>query len=187
MDKTVRKTVRNMVFVVVGMFGFGFALVPIYDVFCEVTGLNGKTASSAYEAEEVRIDTSRVVTVQFVASNNDGMPWAFKPDVREIEVHPGEATSTEFFVRNPRANTMIAQAVPSVVPFKAAAYFHKTECFCFSQQRLEGGQEMMMPLRFIVDVDLPKEVSIITLAYTLFDVTDKFDITEKIEVAQASI
>lgn len=181
MDKTIKKTVRQMLFVVVGMFGFGFALVPIYDVFCDVTGLNGKTSSTAYEAEDVRIDTSRIVKVQFIASNNDGMPWTFKPSVQEIEVHPGEATSTEFFVRNPRSQAMTAQAVPSVVPFKAAEYFHKTECFCFSQQSLEGGQEMMMPLRFIVDVDLPKEVRTITLAYTLFDVTDK------VEVAQASI
>lgn len=175
MDKPVKKTVRQMLLITVGMFGFGFALVPLYDVFCDITGLNGKTSDTAYEAVDVAVDTSRSVTVQFVATNNENMPWEFKPVVSSMKVHPGEVASTEFFARNPRATAMTAQAVPSLVPFKAAEYFHKTECFCFNQQPLDGKSETMMPLRFIVDVDLPKEVKTITLAYTLFDVTEKFD------------
>ena len=175
MDKPVKKTVRQMLLIVVGMFGFGFALVPLYDVFCDITGLNGKTSDTAYEAVDVVVDTSRTVKIQFVATNNENMPWEFKPTVSSMNVHPGEVASTEFFARNPRSVAMIAQAVPSLVPFKAAEYFHKTECFCFNQQPLEAKTETMMPLRFIVDVDLPKEVKIITLAYTLLDVTEKFD------------
>ncbi len=174
MESSVKKTVRNALFATVGMFAFGFALVPIYDVFCDITGLNGKTSDSPYTAVDVAVDTSRNITVQFVATNNENMPWEFKPAVSSMVVHPGEAVSTEFFVRNPKPVSMVAQAVPSVVPFKAAEYFHKTECFCFNQQPLDGRSETLMPLRFIVDVDLPKDVKTITLAYTLFDVTESF-------------
>lgn len=174
MQKNIKHTVSRMLLIVVGMFGFGFALVPLYDVFCDITGLNGKTSDTPYQAVDVAVDKSRTVKVRFFATNNDGMPWEFKPAVSSIEVHPGEAVTTEFFARNPRPVAMIAQAVPSVVPFEAAAYFHKTECFCFNQQPLEGKGETLMPLQFIVDVDLPETVSTITLAYTLFDVTDKF-------------
>ena len=174
MQQSIKKTVRNSLLVTVGMFAFGFALVPIYDIFCDITGLNGKTSDTAYQAVDVAVDTSRRVTVQFVATNNENMPWEFKPAVSSIVVHPGEAVSTEFFARNPRPVAMVAQAVPSVVPFKAAEYFHKTECFCFNQQPLDGRTETLMPLQFIVDVDLPKDVKTITLAYTLFDVTENF-------------
>lgn len=167
-----QKMVFKLLFVVVGMFGFGFALVPLYDVFCEVTGINGKTADKAYEAVDVKIDTSRLITVQFVATNNDKMSWDFKPQVTTIKVHPGELTNTSFFAKNPSDQRMVAQAIPSVSPGRAAEFFHKTECFCFNQQILAGGEAIDMPLRFIVDQDLPKDIHKITLAYTLFDVTD---------------
>ena len=121
----------------------------------------------------MKITKSLSIKVQFLATNNDGMAWKFKPATTEIRVHPGELVETEFFAKNPAGHTMVAQAVPSLVPFKAAEYFHKTECFCFNQQTLAGGQEILMPLRFIVDQDVPKDVHTITLAYTLFDVTDK--------------
>lgn len=173
----VQSTVKRMLLIVVGMFAFGFALVPLYDVFCEVTGLNGKTAGK-YETTDTAIDTSREVKVQFVTTNNDGMIWDFKPTVAEIVVHPGELVSTEFYARNPKRFAMTAQAVPSLVPFNAAEYFHKTECFCFNQQSLQAGEEVNMPLRFIVDKDLPKNVRTITLAYTLFDVTGKNELAQ---------
>lgn len=182
MNRPVAKTVQRLLVVTVAMFGFGFALVPLYDVFCDLTGLNGKTAARPYEATNAEVDRSRSIKVQFLATNNDGMAWQFKPTTTEIRVHPGELVATEFFVRNPAGHTMVAQAVPSLVPFKAAEYFHKTECFCFNRQTLAGGQEMLMPLRFIVDQDVPKDVHTITLAYTLFDVTDKASTT----VAQAN-
>jgi len=154
------------------MFFFGFALVPLYDVFCDITGLNGKTNQQAYVSVEDLIDTSRNVKVQFVATNNESMPWEFKPEVFELSVHPGEEIKTTFYAKNPRAYAMTAQAIPSVSPGKAAAYFHKTECFCFNNQLLAAGQSTDMPLSFIVDRDLPKSVHTITLSYTLFDITE---------------
>lgn len=166
-----RKLVLRLLFVIVGMFGFGFALVPLYDLFCDVTGLNGKTNSEAYLPVAELIDTSREVKVQFIATNNANMRWEFRPDVFELKVHPGEEITTTFFARNPSGKVMVAQAIPSVSPGKAAAYFHKTECFCFNQQQLAGGEAIDMPLRFIVDRDVPKDVNTITLSYTLFDVT----------------
>lgn len=164
--------ITKLALVVAGMFGFVFfVMVPLYDVFCEVTGLNGKTNAEAYEAIEVGVDTSREITVQFVASNNDQMSWKFEPNTTTIKVHPGEATSISYFAKNPTQGEMVAQAIPSVSPGRAAEYFHKTECFCFNQQTLAGGESLDMPLRFIVDQDLPKDIKTITLSYTIFDVT----------------
>ena len=171
-----RKLILRLLMVVVGMFGFGFALVPLYDLFCDVTGLNGKTNTSAYLPVAELVDTSREVKVQFIATNNENMRWEFRPDVFELRVHPGEEITTTFFARNPSAAVMVAQAVPSVSPGKAAAYSHKTECFCFNQQLLEGGEAIDMPLKFIVDRDVPNDVNTITLSYTLFDVTETADI-----------
>ena len=179
MDKPVKKTVRQMLLIVVGMFGFGFALVPLYDVFCDITGLNGKTSDTAYEAVDVVVDTSRTVKIQFVATNNENMPWEFKPTVSSMNVHPGEVASTEFFARNPRSVAMIAQAVPSLVPFKAAEYFHKTECFCFNQQPLAADASAELPLIFYVDADLPASINTLTLSYTLYDITDKQAVSAK--------
>lgn len=173
LSSTIKRTVLKLVLVVGGMFGFGFALVPLYDVFCQVTGLNGKTSGEVYEAVDVKVDTTRTVKVQFVATNNDGMTWAFGPQDTMLDVHPGAPTSTSFFASNPEARLMVAQAIPSVAPARAAEYFHKTECFCFNQQTLHAGEKIDMPLRFIVDQDLPKDVHTITLTYTLFDVTQR--------------
>ena len=171
-DKAVTQLVKKLVLLVAAMFAFGFALVPIYDVFCDLTGLNGKTANSAYEAVDVVVDTSRTVTVQFIASNNDQMNWAFKPSISQLKVHPGEKINTHFYAKNPSVKTMHGQAIPSISPGRAAEYFHKTQCFCFNQQTLLGGEEVEMPLQFIVDQDLPRDVKTITLSYTLFDVSD---------------
>jgi cytochrome c oxidase assembly protein subunit 11 len=157
------------------MFGFGFALVPIYDVFCEITGLNGKTAGrSTYDAATVEVQEERLVTVQFTANNNAGMSWEFYPMVNQVQVHPGELTTVKFYARNPTGKTMIGQAVPSVVPFVAADYLHKTECFCFTQQTLAGGETIEMPLLFYIDQAIPADVHKLTLSYTLFDVTANF-------------
>jgi len=159
----------------VGMFGFGFALVPLYDVFCDITGLNGKTGGRyTYEAVEVEVNEERLVTVQFRAMNNAGMSWQFEPVESQVEVHPGELTEVMFYARNPSANAIVGQAVPSVSPFRAADYLHKTECFCFSQQTLAAGEDISMPLLFFIDQDIPEEVTKLTLSYTLFDVTANF-------------
>lgn len=158
----------------VGMFVFAiWVMPPMYDVFCEITGLNGKTGGR-YEATEAGIDTSRTVRVQFVATNNAGMPWEFKPNIRTIRVHPGEQTRIDYVAKNPTERAMIGQAIPSLVPFSATNYFHKTECFCFEQQPLNAGEDAELPLFFIVDRDIPEDVHTITLSYTLFDVTERY-------------
>ena len=164
-----RRLVIRLCVVVVAMFGFGFALVPIYDVMCQAFGINGKTAG-AYAGSQV-VDEARQVRVQFLATNAADMVWEFRPEADEVEVHPGNSTQMLFIAYNPTDKPMTAQAIPSVAPSKAAAYFHKTECFCFTQQVLQPGERIEMPVRFIVDRDLPADVRHLTLAYTLFDVT----------------
>lgn len=157
----------------VAMFLFAiFIMPPLYDAFCEVTGIGGKTGGQ-YEAEDVVVDESRTVRIQFIATNNAGMPWEFEPVIDEVRVHPGEPTPVRFYAHNPTDRDMVAQAIPSVSPGNAARHFLKTECFCFNRQPLASGEEAELPLVFIVDQDLPKAVRTITLSYTLFDVTDR--------------
>ena len=153
------------------MFGFGFALVPLYDVFCDLTGLNGKRAATAATAEAAQIDLSRQVVIEFIARPNKQMPWVFKPEITRMTVHPGEIHLMNYLAENPTSRMIVGQAVPSVSPGQAALYFHKIECFCFTQQQLAGGKNMLMPLQFYVDPALPSQFSTITLSYTLYDVT----------------
>lgn len=174
-----RRLVIRLLLVVAAMFAFGFALVPIYDVMCQAFGINGKTAG-AYDGAQ-SIDVSRRVRVQFLATNAADMVWEFRPLGDEVLVNPGVSTEMLFVAHNPTDRPMTAQAIPSVAPSKAAAYFHKTECFCFSQQVLQPGERIEMPVRFIVDRDLPADVHHLTLAYTLFDITAR-----KPPVAQVS-
>lgn len=165
-----RKLIKRLLLLVVAMFGFGFALVPIYDVMCKQLGINGKTSSEAYTGEQAVVET-RSVRVQFLATNNADMVWEFQPKADELVVHPGAVNEMLFVASNPTEHVMRAQAIPSIAPSVAAAYFHKTECFCFTQQELQPGERIEMPVRFIVDRDLPKDVHHLTLAYTLFDIT----------------
>lgn len=166
-------TVAKLVAVSVAMFAFVFVvMVPLYDVLCDALGINGKTSGQAYTAVEAVADKSRTVTVQFVATNNEGMPWEFGPTTTAMKVNPGAVNDTVFYARNPRPDAMVAQAIPSVSPARAAEYFHKTECFCFNQQPLDGESSAEMPLQFIVDQDLPRDITTITLSYTIFDVTN---------------
>ncbi|MDO6533507.1 cytochrome c oxidase assembly protein [Alteromonas stellipolaris] len=165
------KMVIRLVVIVFGMFGFGFALVPLYDVFCDVTGINGKTENTAAVYEFIEIDESREVTVEFITRTNTGMPWEFRAQTTRMKVHPGELNTVSFYVRNPASNNMMAQAIPSVSPGMAALYLNKTECFCFNQQPLSAGAEAYMPMQFYVDPQLPEEISYFTVQYTLFDVT----------------
>ena len=166
-------TAAKLLLLAVAMFAFVFVvMVPLYNVLCDALGINGKTAGQAYTAAPAGIDESREITVQFIASNNAGMPWEFRPVRSMMRVHPGAANDTVFLARNPTPRAMVAQAIPSVSPSRAAAYFHKTECFCFNQQPLDGRTDAQMPLQFIVDRDLPRDIRTITLSYTLFDVTE---------------
>ncbi|MFP5349730.1 MAG: cytochrome c oxidase assembly protein [Gammaproteobacteria bacterium] len=155
------------------MFGFGFALAPLYDLFCQVTGLNGKTGRVEVEAvASTKVDTARQVTVEFTGNATHGLPWEFRPLVNKLDVHPGETIVVKYYVRNTSNETIVGQAVPSVAPGRAAAYFKKIECFCFSNQKLAPGEAREMPVRFMVMPELAKEVQTITLSYAFFN-TDK--------------
>ncbi|VEB39495.1 cytochrome c oxidase assembly protein [Legionella sainthelensi] len=169
------KLVSLLALLVVGMFAFGFALVPIYNSICKSLGINGKTnpKAVAYDATKVKVAKDRLVTVEFVATNNSGVPWAFYPKTRKIQVHPGEIAKLAFYAENKTDHPMSVQAIPSVTPGIAAKYLKKTECFCFTRQTLDGHEAMNMPLLFHLDADLPEKINTVTLSYTLFDVTDK--------------
>ncbi|MFM4945301.1 cytochrome c oxidase assembly protein [Aeromonas bivalvium] len=153
------------------MFGFGYALVPLYDVLCRITGINGKTASVAATAATGEIDSSRTVTLELVAYPFPGFEGRFAPVVQRIKVHPGELSRTHFNVENSADSARVLQAVPSVTPGLGARYLHKTECFCFQQQHLALGEKAQLPLYFYVDQALPAELHTLTLSYTLYDVT----------------
>ncbi|VUD64154.1 Cytochrome c oxidase assembly protein CtaG [Thalassocella blandensis] len=166
------KTVAKLAVFGVCMFVFAiWVMPPLYTLFCEVTGINGKTKGK-YEAVAAEVDTSRTVSVKFVASNNEGMPWEFAPETFTMKVHPGEAITTNFIAKNLTENIMVGQAVPSMVPNNATDYFHKTECFCFNRQALAPGEEAKLGLQFIVDQELPRAIHTIILSYSLFDVTE---------------
>lgn len=172
-DNPTLDTVSKLVVVAVAMFAFVFVvMVPLYDVLCDALGINGKTSGQAYTAIPAEVDESREVTVQFIATNNEGMPWEFAPQQTVMRVHPGAVNETVYLARNPLPDAMVAQAIPSVSPARAAEYLHKTECFCFNRQPLEGDSSAELPLQFIVDQDLPRDIGTITLSYTIFDVTD---------------
>jgi len=170
MNPEAKKTLRRLIIAVPLMFAFGFALVPLYDVFCEVTGINGKVFQSE-NAEKLLTDQGRPLGLQFISTNNENMPWTFEPSEEVMTISTGQYYTATFYVKNTTDKKMTAQAVPSVAPSNAAAHLKKLECFCFEQQPLDGESEAQMPLQFIVDQDLPADIKTITLSYTLFDVT----------------
>jgi cytochrome c oxidase assembly protein subunit 11 len=165
-----RSLTLKLLAVVVLMFGFGFALVPLYDAFCAITGLNGKTGRIDETLAVGTVDKGRWVTVEFLTNVNSALPWKFWSAQQKMRVHPGEVNETLFYSRNLTQHSIVGQAVPSVAPGKAARYFNKTECFCFTQQQVAAGETKEMPVRFIVDANLPEDVNTISLAYTFFPV-----------------
>jgi len=174
-NSTNSQVIKKLLLIVFGMFGFGFALVPLYDVFCDITGLNGKTNGTAVSYTADGVDTSRTVTVQFITRMAKGIPWQFEPVVNEVDVHPGEVKFVNFYAKNESMRDIVGQAVPSVSPGMAASYFQKIECFCFTQQPLKANEDVEMGLQFYVDVDLPLEITTLTLSYTLYDITGSVD------------
>jgi cytochrome c oxidase assembly protein subunit 11 len=163
----------KLCFFAVAMFGFGYALVPLYDLLCDVTGLNGKSQSvSEQQQASFEVDESRTITVEFITTLNQGMSWDFKPEIAKIQVHPGKAYQTNFIVHNKTNRSIIGQAIPSVAPSTAANHFVKTECFCFTDQMLVADQLLEMPVVFVVNPALPKHINTITLSYTYFDVSN---------------
>jgi cytochrome c oxidase assembly protein subunit 11 len=160
------------------MFGFCFAMVPLYSMICKATGINTSVPSSELVTKtpvdaNMKADLSREVTVQFVTVNNMGLPWDFYPQVKSVRVHPGENVKVFFHAKNATEKDMTVQAIPSMTPTESLSHFHKIECFCFTQQALKAGESKEMPLIFNVDKALPKNIGVITLAYTLFDSTPK--------------
>ncbi|MEM6998808.1 MAG: cytochrome c oxidase assembly protein [Pseudomonadota bacterium] len=171
MRQDIKKTVQKLTLFSVAMFGFGYALVPLYDVFCEVVGINGKTGVVA-EKDLGKIDESRLVTVEFDTTTNIEIPWDFKAVMYKTKVHPGQLTEVNFIAENYSNRTIIGKAVPSVAPTKASLYFNKTECFCFTEQKLLPGEKKIMPVRFVVDANLPEKIKMMTLSYTFFEVPE---------------
>lgn len=166
-----RRHTALLLLVAVGMFGFAFALVPLYNVFCELTGINGKTSGQATVSVQTSPIVEREVTIQFLAHVGRGMPWEFRPMESRLRVRLGEVNETRFYVRNHANQAVTGQAVPSVTPGLAARYLHKIECFCFTQQTLEAGEEMEMLVKFYMGVDLPADINTLSLSYALFPVT----------------
>jgi len=161
--------IRKLVIMSVAMFGFGFLLVPVYDIFCAITGIGGKVdTSGAAVVEQQAIDATRTVTIEFVTTLNQQAPWEFRPNVATMEVHPGEFYETTFFARNLTRGDLVGRAVPSVAPGEAAKYLKKTECFCFSAQEFGPNESKDMPVRFVIDPDIPQYVDRVTLSYTFF-------------------
>jgi cytochrome c oxidase assembly protein subunit 11 len=176
-DRENRKMVGKLAVVAVGMFAFGYALIPIYKHVCEALGINilalgEKQVPGASTAKaNTQVDFSRTITVEFDA--NARGPWQFKPAQASIQVHPGELATVVYEFQNVQDRRMAAQAIPSYAPRNAAAHFNKVECFCFQQYTLEPGEKKQWPVAFVIDPKLPKDVTTITLSYTFFEVGGK--------------
>jgi len=171
-----RRLLRKLVVVAIGMFGFGFALVPFYEKICEVTGIRNVLKPDELPAN-TQIDTARTVTIEF-DSNTHGLAWSFRPVTRSVTLHPGELATVTYEVRNPLDRPVTGQAIPSYGPQYAGRYFKKMECFCFRSQTLAPGEVREMPVVFVVDPALPADVHTITLSYTFFEVAGRGAVTE---------
>lgn len=166
-----RRMLGRLSVVALVMFGFGFAMVPIYDRICAALGVNSLVQAEP-EARNTQVDLTRRVTVELDANAHD-LPWRFRPLVNHLSVHPGELMTIEYEIVNVRDRAVTGQAVPSYGPINAGQYFKKVECFCFTQQTLAAGESRRMPVTFVVDPSLPKDVNTITLSYTFFEVAGR--------------
>jgi cytochrome c oxidase assembly protein subunit 11 len=165
------QTFAKLIVLAVAMFGFGFALVPLYQKICEVTGINLLTRADAGAREFARntqVDTSRTIRVEFDANTRG--PWRFKPEVLSVDVHPGQLVTVDYELLNAEPRAMAGQAIPSYLPQRSTQYFRKLECFCFKQQDLGAYETRRFPVVFIVDPALPRDVTTITLSYTFFEI-----------------
>lgn len=170
------RSIAHLFLIPVAMFGFGYLMVPIYDVFCDLTGLNGKTGSiSVSQANEFKIDQQRLVKVEFLSVLNQQARWKFTPQVSSMMVKPGKPYTTNYIAVNQLGRDMVGQAIPSVAPAKAAAYFKKTECFCFNQQKFTANELKKMPLTFVIDPALPDDINTVSLSYTFFDLNSRIN------------
>lgn len=175
-----RRMLGKLLVIVAVMFGFGYALVPMYRAICDALGVNVLSVSeqrvasgswSGRKTANTQVDLSRTITVEFDA--NARGPWDFKPALRSLQVHPGEMTTVMYEFRNKQNRTMAAQAIPSYAPMQAGSHFNKVECFCFTEWTLKPGESKSWPVAFVIDPKLPKDVTTITLSYTFFEVGGK--------------
>lgn len=173
-----RRMLGKLLVIAVLMFGFGYALVPMYRAICEALGVNvlslseqRREAAAAGRSLNTQVDTTRTVTVEFDA--NARGPWDFKPALASVQVHPGEMATVMYEFRNRQDRTMAAQAIPSYAPKQAMAHFNKLECFCFNEYTLKPGESKQWPVVFVINPKLPKDVTTITLSYTFFEVGGK--------------
>jgi cytochrome c oxidase assembly protein subunit 11 len=175
MTRDNRQLVLKLVLIVALMFGFGYALVPLYRAICEALGINVLSLGDERKKQDLQlnsqVDRSRTITVEFDA--NARGPWDFKPALRSLQVHPGELATVMYEFRNQQDRTMAAQAIPSYAPMQAGAHFNKIECFCFNEYTLAPGESKRWPVAFVIDPKLPKDVTTITLSYTFFEVKGK--------------
>lgn len=161
------RTIAKLSLVAVLMFGFGYAMVPIYDKFCEITGLGGRTGDAVAEPAPTGA-SDRVVQVHFDSNVNSALAWDFRPVEKIMDIQPGRMYETAYIAHNRSDQTIVAQAVPSVAPGQASLYFNKTHCFCFEEQLLGPGESREMPVRFYVDAELPERIGLITLSYIIY-------------------
>jgi cytochrome c oxidase assembly protein subunit 11 len=176
-----RRLLGKLGVIALAMFGFGYALVPMYRTICDALGINvlsvservtsAGLASASARKGNTQVDTSRTITIEFDANSRG--PWDFKPAVSSLKVHPGEMATVMYEFRNRQDRTMAAQAIPSYAPMQASAHFNKLECFCFNEYTLKPGERKEWPVVFYVDPKLPKDVTTITLSYTFFEVAGK--------------
>lgn len=170
MNKRVGKSFWvKLVFIPVAMFGFAFALVPLYNILCDITGFNGRTTNSSYQnVSTYEVDESRTVMVDFAAAVAPGFPISFKPKQNQMEVVPGKVYTMIYLAENRSNEAIVGQAVPSVAPSQAATHFKKLECFCFTRQEFKAKEPVEMPVRFVVEPALDKNVQNVTLSYNFF-------------------
>lgn len=171
MSKATRSHTLRLVAVTLAMFGFGFALVPLYNMLCDAYGINGKMKLEAAKSVPAVVDLSRTVTVEFVTTVNGGQDWHFSAEKSSIDVHPGQLYTVNFYATNPVMEQRVAQAVPNIAPTDAAPHLHKTECFCFDNQAFAPDEGKTMPVVFMLDPELPLDIDRVTLSYTFFDVS----------------
>jgi cytochrome c oxidase assembly protein subunit 11 len=169
-----RGLIKGLLLMTAASFAFGWALVPLYGVFCKFTGIGNAEAATGKESAVEAPDPNRFVTIEFVADPNSVGSFDFHPAHGSIRIHPGKLYDAEFLAKNLSGGPSVAQAVPSISPRSAVPYFHKTECFCFSPQRFKLGESRALPVRFIVDPGLPRDIDKITLSYSIFDSTQQY-------------
>ena len=166
-----RQTLVKLLVVAVAMFGFGFALVPFYRTLCDALGLNSVVKADV--VANTQIDAGRWLTVEFDTNLRSDLPWTFSATEKSVRIHPGALTEVTFEVRNRSDRPVTGQAIPSFGPPAAGRYFKKLDCFCFTQQTLAPGEVRRMPVVFVIEPEVPRDLNTVTLSYTFFEVEGK--------------